>query len=229
MANGFIGFKHTLAFMTQLARNNDRDWFADHKDRYESDVMEPALQFITAINPQLARFAPEFEAIPKKIGGSVMRVYRDTRFSRDKSPYKTNLGIQFRHSLGKDVHAPGYYLHIEPGDVFIAAGLWRPERAALAGIRDLIVKKPLEWKRARDASSFRRHFELAGDSLMRVPRGYPKAHPHVEDLMRKDYIASCALSDGAIQSATFVKEVARRFESASPLMTFLCKGVGVPF
>jgi uncharacterized protein (TIGR02453 family) len=229
MASTFTGFPRALAFLEALADHNDRDWFAANKHRYESDVLEPALAFIAAMREPLARFAPNFDAVPKRVGGSLMRVYRDTRFSRDKSPYKTNIGIQFRHNGGNDVHAPGYYVHIEPGDVFIAAGLWRPEPAALAGIRDAIVERPQDWKRARDYAAFRRHYTMGGEALQRVPKGYPGDHPFADDLKRKDFIASCALSDDAIVAKSFVKEATRRFEAADAMMRFLCRAVGAPF
>ena len=102
----------TFSFLEELAAHNNRAWFEANKSRYESVVREPALQFIAAMAPLLAEFAPHFRAEPRRVGGSLMRVHRDTRFSRDKSPYKTNIGIQFRHALGKDVHAPGFYLHV---------------------------------------------------------------------------------------------------------------------
>lgn len=229
MRNGFTGFVETLDFLEELEQNNDRDWFAEHKEHYESRVLEPALAFIAAMQAPLAKFAPCFEAVPKRIGGSLMRVYRDTRFSRDKSPYKTNVGIQFRNTDGKDVHAPGYYVHIAPGDIFVAAGLWRPEPPALRRIRNAIVEKPLEWKKACTATSFRRYFTLGGESLQRVPKGYPKDHAFADDLKRKDFIASCPLSDGTITSTQLVRDVTRRFETATPLMSFLCKAVGVKF
>lgn len=229
MANGFTGFTRTLGFLEALEDHNDRDWFAQNKHRYEADVLEPALAFIAAMREPLARLAPRFEASPKRLGGSLMRVYRDTRFSKDKSPYKTNVGIQFRHAEGKDVHAPGYYVHIAPGDIFVAAGLWRPEPASLARIRNAIVEKPLEWKKASTGPAFRRHFDLGGDALVRVPKGYPADHPYAADLRRKDFIASCELSDDAILSKGFVRDVTRRFEAAEPLMRFLCGAVGVPF
>ena len=229
MPSGFSGFTDTLQFLDDLSDHNDREWFAENKHRYESAVMEPALAFIAAMAGPLAQIAPEFEAVPKRMGGSLMRVYRDTRFARDKSPYKTNVGIQFRHRAGKDVHAPGYYVHIAPGDIFLGAGLWRPEPEALADIRATIVKKPIDWKKARDATTFRRHFEIDGETLARVPKGYPKEHPHADDLRRKDFIASCALSDTVITSKAMVKDVARRFEAATPFMKFLCKAVGVKY
>ena len=229
MATGFNGFTRTLDFLDALAEHNDRDWFAENKHRYESDVLEPALAFIAAMREPLARFAPRFEAVPKRMNGSLMRVYRDTRFAKDKSPYKTNVGIQFRHGDGKDVHAPGYYVHIAPGDIFVAAGLWRPEPAALARIRTTIVEKPLAWKKATNAPAYKRHFDLGGEALVRVPKGYPGDHAYADDLKRKDFIASCELSDDAIVKKSFVKDVSKRFEAADPLMRFLCRAVGVPF
>ena len=99
--------KSTFSFLDELAASNNRAWFEENKSRYESLVREPALAFIEAMEPALRKFAPNLRAEPRKVGGSLMRVFRDTRFSRDKTPYKTNIGIQFRHSLGKDVHAPG--------------------------------------------------------------------------------------------------------------------------
>ena len=122
----------TLKFLRELRANNDRDWFNANKPRYEEHVLDPALRFIDAMYDPLADVAPRFTAIPKRSGGSLMRVYRDTRFSRDKTPYKTNIGIQFRHEFGRDVHAPGYYIHIEPDNAFIGAGMWRPAADPLA-------------------------------------------------------------------------------------------------
>jgi len=229
MPNGFSGFTTTLRFLDELADHNDRDWFNENKNRYEASVREPALAFIAAMRDPLARFAPRFQAIPKRVGGSLMRVHRDTRFSRDKAPYKTNVGIQFRHEDGRDVHAPGYYFHIESGDIFVAAGLWRPEPTALAAIRRAIAEKPDDWAAARDDATFRRHYTLGGEQLQRVPRGFPKDHPHAADLKRKDFIASCPLSDDVISSKSLIAEVVRRFEAATPFMRFLCRSVGVSF
>ena len=120
----FDGFRdETIKFLNELAANNNREWFAVNKHRYESLVVDRTFAFIIAMGDELRKISSHFEAIPKKQGGSLMRVYRDTRFSKDKTPYKTNIGIQFRHEAGRDVHAPGYYMHIEPGDVFVGAGL----------------------------------------------------------------------------------------------------------
>ena len=136
----FQGFPKTcFPFLRQLQKNNNREWFNANKQRYEDSIRTPALSLIEHIGPEIAeKLSPHFVAIPKKVGGSLMRVYRDTRFAKDKTPYKTNIGIQFRHELGKDVHAPGFYLHIEPGNCFIGTGIWRPESLFLNKIREFI-------------------------------------------------------------------------------------------
>lgn len=226
----FCGFDRSLiGFLRELEANNTRDWFAANKHRYEALVLNPSLDFIAAMGPRLARFAPEFEAIPKRIGGSLMRVYRDTRFGRDKTPYKTNVGIQFRHCQGKDVHAPGYYVHLAPGEVFVAAGMWHPEPDALTEVRTAIVERPKDWSKARNSAPFRRALELGGATLKRPPQGYPADHPHMEDLKRKDFIASAVLGEPAAWAPDFIDDVTERFRAATPFMTFLCRAVGAPF
>ncbi|MEM9058397.1 MAG: TIGR02453 family protein, partial [Pseudomonadota bacterium] len=152
-----------LTFLRSLRRHNEREWFAANKARYERDVREPALDFIEAMAEPLEAISPHFVAMPKKTGGSLMRPYRDTRFSKDKTPYKTNVGIQFRHALARDVHAPGFYFHIDPDEVFIGVGTWRPEPKALAAIRERIVDRPDEWRKVGRSRLFTRHFELAGE------------------------------------------------------------------
>lgn len=219
----------TFKFLDDLARNNERIWFEQNKSRYEALVREPALEFIDAMAPALAKFAPHFRAEPRKMGGSLMRVFRDTRFSRDKTPYKTNIGIQFRHELGKDVHAPGFYVHVANDGCFFGAGCWHPESGALGRIRDLIAAKPERWQALLKERSFTAHWALAGDSLTRPPRGYAADHVAIEDLKRKDFIGLAALSDAEVTSAGLVKLAAARFASATPFMKFLCEAQGVPY
>jgi uncharacterized protein (TIGR02453 family) len=226
----FKGFDPSLLrFLDELKRNNERDWFAQNKDRYEALVREPALDFIDAMGPQLDRIAPQFEALPKKMGGSLMRVFRDTRFGRDKTPYKTNVGIQFRHTQGKDVHAPGYYVHIEAGGHFIGAGMWRPEPGALAAIRDAIVARPKAWQDARGGAAFNRWYTLDGGALKRPPRGFPADHPLIEDIKRTDFIAVSPIDEAELFHKDVVAKIAKRFDAAGALMQFLCRAVGVPF
>ena len=226
----FSGFpRATMRFLEELAANNERAWFQANKHRYEEDVLAPALEFIGAMGPRLERISRHFVAIPKRVGGSLMRVYRDTRFSRNKTPYKTNIGIQFRHELGKDVHAPGFYVHIEPGLCFLGVGLWHPESSALAAIRDSIVDDPSAWKRARDAKRFRERFELSGERLKRPPRGYATDHPCIEDLKRKDFIGVSEFDIREASDRQFADRVAADFAAAKPLMRFLCEALELRF
>lgn len=221
--------KATLGFLDELAANNERAWFEENKPRYEALVREPALEFIAAMAAPLAKFAPHFRAEPRKMGGSLMRVFRDTRFARDKSPYKTNIGIQFRHELGKDVHAPGFYLHVATDECFFGAGCWHPEAEALGHIRDLIAAQPKRWLAARDDKKFAAHWALAGDSLTRPPRGYAADHAAIEDLKRKDFIGLAALSFAEATGPGLVKLASERFAAAAPLMKFLCEAQGVQY
>lgn len=219
----------SLQFLAELKSNNNRDWFNANKTRYEEDVLDVALRFIQSMQDPLADFAPHFTAIPRRTGGSLMRVYRDTRFSKNKTPYKTNIGIQFRHEQAKDVHAPGYYVHIDPEQVFLGVGMWRPAADALRGIRERIAEKPVEWLRVRDDKGFSRHFSLGGESLSRPPRGFDKAHPQIEDLKRKDFIAVKYLMLEDAVHPRFQQKVETAFESATSYMEFLCKAVNVRF
>jgi len=221
--------KATFDFLDELAANNDRTWFGTNKPRYESLVREPALEFIAAMGPVLEKFAPNFRADPRKMGGSLMRVFRDTRFSRDKTPYKTNIGIQFRHSLGKDVHAPGFYVHVATDECFFGAGCWHPEAIALDRIRALIAAKPERWLAARDDKKFAAHWQLAGTSLTRPPRGYATNHEALKDLKRKDFIGLAPLSSAEIIGPGLTKLAGTRFAAAAPLMKFLCEAIKVPY
>src|SRR5215468_7255521 len=135
-------------FLRDLRKNNDRDWFTAHKDVYERDVKEPALAFISAFAPALRRISPHLVADARPVGGSMFRLHRDVRFSNDKRPYKTHVGIQFRHAKAEGAHAPGFYLHLEPGDVFAGAGIWQPDGAVLSEVRDAIAESPARWARA---------------------------------------------------------------------------------
>ena len=164
----------------------------------------------------------------RRVGGSLMRVYRDTRFFKG-SPYKTNVGIQFRHEQGRDIHAPGFYVHIASGECFLAVGLWRPDPVSLGRIRQAIVEWPDRWKRARNDRKFRARFSLDGDSLKRPPRGFPAEHPWIEDLMRTDFIGLEELEERDVLGRRFLDHVAASFAASRPFMRFLCDALKVPF
>lgn len=215
----------SITFLRELARNNNRDWFEDNKAAYEESVRTPALQFITDMADDLARLSPHFLAIPRKVGGSLMRVHRDVRFGKDKRPYKTNIGIQFRHEQGKDVHAPGFYVHIEPDNCFIGVGIWKPDSTTLGKIRDSICERSEQWHSINNDKTFKRHFEISGDSLKRPPYGYAKDHPHMVDIKRKDFIALATLTDDNVLTNNFKKLVVTRFQAANDYMQFLCRAL----
>lgn len=219
----------TFTFLEQLAANNQRPWFQERKNVYEDAVRTPALHFIDAMQPNIKALSPHFTAVAKKTGGSLMRPYRDARFSKDKTPYKTNIGIQFRHEAGKDVHAPGFYLHISPTECFVGAGIWHPDGKALAKIREMISDNPNAWKNITGNNAFKRYFKLSGDSLKTYPRGYPKDHPLINDLKRKDFIAIHPLSRDEILSPNLVKTIHHRFNVASDLMDYLCNALELPY
>jgi len=216
-------------FLKQLAKNNNRTWFQENKTRYEQDVREPSLAFIRAFRPRLKKISEYFTAIDRRSGGSLMRVYRDTRFHGAGEPYKTNVGIQFRHELGRDIHAPGFYVHLEPGACFLATGLWRPESPILRQVREAIVENPTRWRRVRGDKKFQASFLLDGDSLKKCPVGFPADHPCIEDLQRTDFIAVASLDDSAILHKAFIDHVAQAFTTAKPFMRFLCDAMNIPF
>jgi len=225
----FDGFQSTVfEFLEQLAANNNRPWFLENKARYEAEVLEPAMAFIRAFQPRLKKISPHFVASDRRVGGSLMRIYRDTRFARG-APYKTNVGIQFRHEQGRDIHAPGFYLHIAPGECFLALGLWRPEAEVLALVREAIVASPDRWRRARDDRKFRVRWALDGGSLKRPPRGFAADHPCIEDLRRTDFIAVEELEERDVLAQGYLDHVAESFAAGRPLMRFLCAATKAPF
>ncbi|MES9864321.1 MAG: DUF2461 domain-containing protein [Candidatus Thiodiazotropha sp. LLP2] len=228
--HGFDGFpQQTLPFLQKLSRNNKREWFNNHKADYEAYIREPALVFIEEMAPKLKGISNQFHAIAKKSGGSLMRVYRDTRFSKDKTPYKTNIGIQFRHLLGKDVHAPGFYLHIENSGCFLGAGIWHPESKTLGKIRNFIVDNPASWRKINQSNPFKSQFELSGESLKRAPKGFSPDHPLIEDLKRKDFIAIMSFECNQINRSDFTDFVIHEFQRTDEFMRYLCAAVEVNY
>ena len=221
--------RKTLTFLKALEQNNNRDWFAQNKQRYEDEVRVPAFEYIESMGQHLAKISPHFVVSTKKVGGSLMRVHKDIRFSKDKIPYKTNIGIQFRHARGKDVHAPGFYLHIEPKEVFIGAGIWRPDSSTLKNVRTLIDEYPQEWKKLSKKMTGKDGFEFGGASLKNPPRGFDKTHPLIEDLKRKDFIAVQNLKVSSVHEKDFQKHTAKLFKAASPLVKFICDANDLAF
>jgi uncharacterized protein (TIGR02453 family) len=224
-----VGFTpDAFAFLRELERHNERPWFEANRARYESLIRQPAFAFIAAFAPELKKIAPHFVADPRPVGGSLMRIHRDTRFSADKTPYKTNIGMHFRHSVGKDVHAPGLYVHLDNDRCFLGVGLWHPEPDALAKIRARIIAKRPAWKKASTDAAFRKVWKIEGESLVRPPKGFDPEDPSIEDLKRKDHIAACTITPKLVTSPSATKEIATRFAAAKPYLEFLCTALGLP-
>jgi uncharacterized protein (TIGR02453 family) len=218
-----------FAFLRELRENNDRDWFKANKQRYEEAVQEPALEFVAEFAPLLESLSPHFVADPRPVGGSLFRIYRDTRFSKDKTPYKTHTGISFRHELAKNIHAPVFYLHLDPGHVFAGAGIWHPDTTTLAQIRDAIVRDPERWQEVAHDGAVGDGFRLGGDSLKKPPAGFDAGHPLIDDLKRKDYIASTSIPERKVSSAGFAAELAASWATTTTFVRFLCDAIGAPF
>lgn len=220
-----------FAFLRDLAANNDREWFNANKQRYEDSVRQPALDFITDFVEPLESLSPHFVADSRTVGGSLFRIHRDTRFSKDKTPYKLNTGLHFRHERAKDAHAPGYYVHLQPRNCFIGAGLWRPEPKVAHQIRHHIAEHPDEWVEATQAKPFTDHFSLGGDQLKRPPRGIDvdPDDPLMNDLRRTSFIATGPLTQGDVTRGDFGDVLFTRFNAARPMMKLLCDAVGVAF
>jgi uncharacterized protein (TIGR02453 family) len=218
-----------FSFLEDLRANNNREWFAANKQRYDEHVLEPALAFIDAFAPRLEKISPHFRADARPSGGSLFRIYRDTRFSKDKTPYKTNVGMHFRHEHAKDAYAPGFYLHIGPGEVYSGGGIWHPGTEGATRIREAIVAEPDRWRRATRSGGFAKRLELGGDSLKRVPLWADADHPFAEDLKRKDFYAWARLSAEDVLAPGFVDEYARICRAAAPLVHFLCDALDVPY
>lgn len=216
-------------FLFELKANNDRDWFHANKTRYEGHVKEPMLRFIRDFAPRLKRISGHFTADARPVGGSMFRIYRDVRFSMDKSPYKTVASAHFRHEAASNAYAPGFYLHLEPGSVFMAGGIWHPDSATLRLIRTAIAARPEAWRAVLDDPTFRARCRLAGDALSRPPRGFDPEHPLIEDIKRKDFIAVIDLDDGIACADDFLDRFATDCAAMVPLMGFITSAIGQPF
>lgn len=210
-------------FLKALKANNNRAWFQANKQQYEAEVKEPMLRFIADFGDALRKISRNFEADPRPVGGSLFRIYRDTRFSQDKSPYKTNVGAHFPHrDGGKDVHAPGFYLHLEPGNCLGGGGLWHPDGPALQKVRDRIVNRPQDWKAVLD-----RKISISGDTLKRPPLGYDPEHAFIEDLKRKDFYSLMKFPEKMVCAPDFMDRFTKTCRESAPLVQFLTKAVGL--
>ena len=229
MADGPRFTPALFGFLRELEQNNDRDWFNANKARYVAEVRDPMLDFIAAFAPHLKKISARYIADPRPNGGSLFRIHRDIRFSKDKRPYKTNAGAQFRHEAARDAHAPGFYLHLEPGGVFAASGVWHPDGPALARIRDSIANDMAGWRRVTSAKALGPNGALAGESLKRPPRGHDPDHPLIDDLKRKDFFALTRFTEEEACAPGFIDEFAGTCRTFAPLARFLTRALDLPW
>jgi uncharacterized protein (TIGR02453 family) len=213
-----------FAFLRELKANNQRDWFNANKRRYEADVKEPALAFVEDVGYRMPAVSSHLVADAR----SMFRIYRDTRFAKDKTPYKTHVGLYFRHARSGDAETPGLYLHLEPGHVFMGAGIWHPGSASLKRIRDALVARPDEWREA--VAAVGPGWQLAeGEALKRPPAGFQADHPLIEDVKRKSFAVISPLSQRQVTARGFLDEWQGRAEGARPFMALVCGAVGVEY
>lgn len=217
-------FGHELfEFFMELKENNNKGWFQANKARYEHEVKGPMLRFIADFGERLRTVSKRFAADPRPVGGSMFRIHRDVRFSMDKSPYKTHAAAHFPHfDRGKDVHAPGFYLHLEPGSCLGGGGLWHPDGTALKKVRDQIVRCPKDWKAVLETG-----LAMEGDKLTRPPQGYDPEHPLIEHLKYKDFYTMTTFTQSEVCAPDFMDRYTEACCAASPLVAFLTNAVGL--
>jgi uncharacterized protein (TIGR02453 family) len=225
----FEGFpKDLFRFLEDLAKNNNREWFNDNKERYVESVVQPMSDYILAMQPRLLTISPHYIADPRPHGGSMFRIYRDTRFAKDKTPYKTHAACQFRHESVKDAHAPGFYVHLEPGGLFFGGGIWQPPGPELNRIRNFIADNARSWARIKNAKKVIEAGGIQGDALQRPPQGFNAEHVHVDDLKRKSFYIMAETEPSAALKADFVDITAEAFNRAAPLNRFICEALALP-
>jgi len=219
-----------FTFFRDLKANNNRDWFNANRSRYEDHVKEPLLALIRDFAIPLRSISPHFLAIPR-VGGSLFRIYRDIRFSKDKRPYKEAAGVHFRHQLGKSAHAPGFYLHLGPGEVFAAVGIWGPGSKELRAIREHIVDDPELWTQVSQNPSFLKVYstKYEHDKLKRAPKGFDPNHPLIDDLRCKHFVGMCPLTEELACSDDFIPTLAGIYSSGAGYMEYLTRTLGHPW
>ena len=210
-----------FSFLRELKANNRRDWFEANRERYVADVEAPMLQFIRDLGPRMAAISPAFTVDPRRHGGSMYRIHRDTRFSPDKSPYKTHIAAIFKHREGRKAPSgPGFYLHLEPGDSMGGGGIYHPDPPTLTRIRTAIATDTKGWKAVR-----RTGIEIEGAALVRAPAGFDAGHPLIADLKRKDFYALTMFPQKDVTAEDFLDRYVASCERVAPLVAFLTRAL----
>lgn len=215
----FDGFpREGIRFLKRLRKNNNRIWFNEHKSEYEDFVKLPMQSFVAELRPHIAKFAPEIEVHPRR---SMFRIYRDTRFSKDKTPYKTHVAAVF-HVKGRWQDSAGYYVHIEPRTVYAGGGVYMPNGDQLRRLRRAIADRAGEFRSIVRNRTFQRHFEgIEGEKLQRVPQGFRATHPMAEWLKHKQFYTGAEWDEKECYSRNFVKKVVKAYKDLYSFIRFL--------
>jgi uncharacterized protein (TIGR02453 family) len=220
MTAKFPGFSpDALAFLRALKRNNRRDWFQPRKEKYESLIKAPMLELVNALNQEFARFAPDYVTPPEK---AVYRIYRDTRFSPDKTPYKTHIAAIFPRLTAVKREGAVFYLHFTEKELLAFSGVYSPDRDELLAYRKLLDQNYLEFetilagKRLRQTAG-----ELQGEQMTRIPKGFACDHPAEGLLRRRQWYLESILDIKLLTTSRLAPELARRFEAMAPMVVFL--------
>ena len=223
----FTGFRpEAIQFLADLAENNDRAWFQPRKAEYERLLKEPLEALCVALSERFEARGVPLSADPSR---SPFRIYRDVRFSKDKSPYKTSASAAFRWKesgaeLSHQEGDPGGYFHLAPGEAFVGGGMWHPPTAKLAAFRQRVLNDPASVRSVLDEPAFARTFgAVSGESLKRVPTGLPADHPEAILLKLKDMTFSHRLADDDVMSPRLPDVLVESFEVAVPVMRFLAR------
>lgn len=220
MPTAFAGFPpESIQFLRSLKRNNRREWFQPRKHLYEQHVKAPMLELVEALNGELKKFAPEYVTEPKK---AIFRIYRDTRFSADKTPYKTHIAASFSRRGAERLGTGGFYFSISHETVEIAAGLWHPDRDVTLLVRNHIAGTHQELRRIFASKKSRKLVgDLQGDALSRSPKGFDPEHPAAEFIRMKDWILDVSLDAGVATTPQLHTAVVDRFRAMAPLVEYL--------
>lgn len=211
--------KQTFDFLKKLAKNNNRDWFKENKPKFEL-AKANVEEFVDKLIAKVIQFDKRFNA-DLKAKDCIFRIYRDVRFAKDKSPYKTNFGANISPG-GKKSGVPGYYLHIKPGDCFVGGGMYKPDGKQLAAVRQEIDYNTADLRKILNSKTFKNHFDgLKGEQLKTAPKGYPKDHPAIDLLRFKGYFTLSSLNDGELQAKEALKVAVQKFKAIAPLNTFI--------
>ena len=220
----------TFKFLRELARHNERDWFHAHKSHYEAHVRQPYQRLLVDLQPVLAGISGHFRADPKTVGGSLFRIHRDTRYAHDKSPYKSWQGAKLFHERARQVEAPSFHLHVQPGRCFVGAGLWHPEIANQRKVRQFIFDNPGGWQRAAHNPALRKRYSLEStDMLVRVPAGFPADFVHADDLRHRNFVMTRALDDADVTGENLLRILEQALTELAPIMDYLCASLDLEF